>query len=44
MPLTLIPSAPSSAASSRTWWAWEALAEEYAMFLGPAATAFLLAM
>jgi hypothetical protein len=42
MPLTRIWCSPSSAASSRTWWAWSALVAEYAMLLGPAKTEFLL--
>lgn len=43
-PFTRMASPPSSAASSRTWCACAALAEEYARLLAPAATAFLLLM
>ena len=34
-PLTRMPNAPSSAASSRTWWAWSAFDAPYATLFGP---------
>ena len=41
MPLTRIPCGPSSAASSRTWWAWSAFVAPYATLFGPANSAVL---